>query len=116
METNKDFFERTLLKLNRKYGKDELVLSLKKEIKEKNIEIGSLKAEIDFLTDELNSKKQECKLEKEINRSTLIELRKEKQYQQILNENKGNQKTIKELRKEKAELIFRLIKMQENKP
>lgn len=81
MEENNDFFDRALIKLNRKYGKDELVLSLKKEIKDKDIEIGSLKSEIDSLTEELNSKKQQLKLEKEINKAASIELRKEKQYQ-----------------------------------
>jgi hypothetical protein len=112
MEENNDFFDRALIKLNRKYGKDELVLSLKKEIKDKDIEIGSLKSEIDFLTDELSSKKQQLKLKKEIDKAASIELRKEKQYQQILTENKNNQKTIRTFRKEKEELIIRLAKTQ----
>lgn len=44
MENN--YIKRSLLKLHRKYGKDELVLSLKKELKEKNLIINKLKGEV----------------------------------------------------------------------
>jgi len=40
-----DFIKRTVIKLQRAYGKDELVAHLNKKISEKDIEIGALKAE-----------------------------------------------------------------------
>ena len=42
-------YEDILIKLKRKFGKDELVLFLNKKIKELEIEKGKLLSEIDFL-------------------------------------------------------------------
>ena len=44
-----DYIDRILIKLKRKYGKDELVATLIKQIKEDQIKIGQLSSEIDYL-------------------------------------------------------------------
>jgi uncharacterized protein (DUF2164 family) len=62
MENKNDYIGRTILKLRRKYSKDELVAALNKLLIEKDIEIGTLKAEIDFLTHKLNNEIDEKKV------------------------------------------------------
>jgi len=60
----KDFIERSLVKLKRKYGKDELVMSLIKRIKQIELENGILKSEVDELNyklEEISSFSQEQK-------------------------------------------------------
>ena len=41
-----DYIDRTILRLRREYGKDELVAALNKMISERDVEIGKLKAEM----------------------------------------------------------------------
>ena len=52
-----NYFDRALIRLHRQYGKDELVLALKTEISQKNIEIGQLKSYIDEIMDNNNKLK-----------------------------------------------------------
>ena len=54
--------EDVLIKLRRKYSKDEVVSALYAKISEKSLEIGKLLSEIDFLNSELN--KQNSEVEK----------------------------------------------------
>ena len=54
--------ENVLIKLRRKYSKDEVVSALYAKISEKDLEIGKLISEIDFLNSEL--KKQNSEVEK----------------------------------------------------
>ena len=54
--------ENVLIKLRRKYSKDEVVSALYAKISEKDLEIGKLLSEIDFLNSELN--KQNFEVEK----------------------------------------------------
>lgn len=62
------YTEHTLLRLKRKYGKDELVAGLLKQVSELDIESGKLKAEIDHLNAELeNTKKEVSQTISEIN-------------------------------------------------
>ena len=92
-----DYIGRALIRLKRKYGKDELVKSLLNEISEYKIEVGKLKSEIDFLNEELNLKKEQ----KEIIRESRISARKEELYRlkdlKIKQLRKDN-KTLRELR------------------
>ena len=46
--------EDVLIKLRRKYSKDEVVSALFKKMSDKDLEIGKLLSEIDFLNSELN--------------------------------------------------------------
>lgn len=48
---DKDFQDKVLIKLNRKYGKDELVATKDKKISELEIELGKCKSYIDELED-----------------------------------------------------------------
>lgn len=96
-----DYFERTLIKLKRQYSKDELVASLLKQISEKDIEIGKLKAEVDYLQNELQIDKEH----KKINRLAKIEARKEELYQMKVEDNKKQRAEIKRLHLLKSDLI-----------
>lgn len=49
--------EDVLIKLRRKYSENEMIQALYKVLSEKNIEIGKLKSEIEFLNEELKNKK-----------------------------------------------------------
>jgi len=71
-----DYIDRTLIKLKRKYGKDELVASLIKQIKEDQIKIGQLSSEIDYLRNELEVKKYNL----EINKVARIEIKKDELF------------------------------------
>ena len=51
--------EDVLIKLRRKYSKDEVVSALYAKISEKDLEIGKLLSEIDFLNSELKKQKDE---------------------------------------------------------
>ena len=102
---NKDkFIDRTILKLNRKYGKDELVACLNKQIKDKDFEIGQLKSEIDHLKH--NLKNQEYK--NEISKLVNIELSKDKMYILQNKKVKSQAKEIEKLNKEKERLIIKI--------
>lgn len=106
MKDNSSYLDRTLIKLHRKYGKDELVQSLEKQLSEKNVEIGQLKAEIDHLTNELTIKQIDKALSDEITRET----RKEELYKNLLDRNKTLSKRNKELVKLRDELLLKLNK------
>ena len=56
--------EEVLIKLRRKYSENEMIQALYKVLSEKNIEIGKLKSEIEFLNEELKNK--EILFEKEL--------------------------------------------------
>ncbi len=104
LKTTGKFYDNALLKLHRKYGKDELVLSLKKQISEKDIEIGKLKSEIDFLSAELSDKKEK----KEIMRQANVKLKADELFLLKEKECKIHLKKIDELRKSNKELIMKL--------
>jgi hypothetical protein len=101
MADKHDYLDNVLIKLKRKYGKDEAVAALIKQIKEKDLEIGKLSAEIDHLNSELDGKNRE----KEINRLAKIEARKDVMYQIQLQTNKKQREKIKNLIKVRNDLI-----------
>jgi len=57
-----DFVDNVLIKLKRKYGKDEVISALAKQLTDKDVEIGKLKSEIDYLNSELEEKKIDKKV------------------------------------------------------
>jgi hypothetical protein len=97
----KDYIERTLIKLKRKYSKDELVSVLIKQISEKDIEIGKLSSEVDYLQNELQIDKEQ----KEINRLAKVEARKKELYRIQVENNRNQRAEIKKLRMMLSDLI-----------
>lgn len=99
--SKKDYIERTLIKLKREYGKDELVSTLLKQISEKDIELGKLRSEIDYLQNELEIDKEQ----KEINRTARVEARKDELYRMKIEHIKSQRLKIKKLRSLNSDLI-----------
>ena len=99
--TKEDYIDRTLIKLKRQYRKDELVAALLKQISEKDVELGKLRSEVDYLQNELQSNKEQ----KEINRLAKIEVRKEELYCIKAENNRKQRAEIKQLRTVRGDLI-----------
>ena len=101
-----DYIDRTLIKLKRKYGKDELVASLIKQIKEDQIKIGQLSSEIDYLKNELESKKYQT----EINKTARIEARKDELFAIKIKECKDLRERFKKIKAQRDELLQKSLK------
>lgn len=69
MDGAEERFNKILIKLQRRYGKDELVKSLNKTISELRVEVGQLKSYIDELEDSHSEvlKKEKIKYKNEVN-------------------------------------------------
>jgi hypothetical protein len=114
MTNNPDYIERTILQLRREYGKDELVAALIKQVSEREIEIGKLKAEIDEANDKVEKirakiilerkKKVDVAAEKEIKKEELY-VRLEKKYLAKIEENNALRKRNIELLKTNKDII-----------
>jgi predicted RNase H-like nuclease (RuvC/YqgF family) len=103
---DKDFYDDVLIKLKRKYGKDELVASLNKEISELKIELGKEKAYI-----------QELEFEKENgivhhNEKISKEAKLDELYQLQKQENKRLRTELQKAKTTNRELIHRLALLQ----
>lgn len=105
-----DFIDRTVEKLHRKYGKDELVATLVRQVKEKDIKIGKLISEIHYLEDKI--KKIDDK--KEITKQARIQERKEQRFIELSKRNKKLIKQANELRKVRDKLISDNVKLKSN--
>jgi septal ring factor EnvC (AmiA/AmiB activator) len=109
-----DYIERTILQLRREYGKDELVAALIKQISEREIEIGKLKAELDEANDKVDKikariimerkKKIDIAAEKEIKKDELY-VKLEKKYLAKIEENNALRKRNTHLLKNNNDLI-----------
>lgn len=109
-----DYIERTILQLRREYGKDELVAALIKQVSEREIEIGKLKAEIDEANDKVEKirarliserkKKIDVSAEKEIKKDELY-IKLEKKYLSKIEENNALRKRNVELLKTNKDII-----------
>jgi hypothetical protein len=99
---DKNYFDRCLIKLKRDYGKDEFVAHLLKLLKERDIEIGKLNSEIDYLTYELKSKKYNI----EINQKAMVEIKKDELYSKKENECNKLKKEIKQLKQVRDSLLM----------
>lgn len=98
-----DFIDNVLIKLKRKYRKDEVLSAVIKENSELQIEIGQLKSEIDYLTE--NHKKELSKLKSDLKNEINIEVQKEFKDSKLRLENIEQKKTIKKLRETISDLI-----------
>ena len=107
MNKTHDYIDNTLIKLKRTYSKDEVVSALIKQISERDIEVGKLKAEIDHLNNELEDKVNT----NEINMLARIEARKDELYCIQLEKNVKNGKRIKELTNTRNDLIGQINKL-----
>lgn len=94
-----DFIDRTLIRLKREYGKDELVATLNRQIAEKDVEIGQLKAEVDHLQFQLRKPViiAEPDPVADINSQARIECRKDELYKGVLRQNKELRNRMKKL-------------------
>lgn len=97
-----DYVDRVLIKLQRSYGKDELVAHLNKVIKEQSVEIGKLKSEIQYLEHTLSNPEHN------------INLKRKQVNADIHKENLGLQKKNRELRKDIDILHSKLSKYNQN--
>ena len=98
-----DFIDNVLIKLKRKYKKDEVLSAVIKENSELKIEIGQLKSEIDYLTE--NHKKELSKLKSDLKNEINIEVQKQFKDSKLRLENIEQKKTIKKLRETISNLI-----------
>ncbi len=105
-----DFFDKTLIRLRREYGKDELVAALNKKLSEAEIEIGQLKAEIDFLQNELVLTKEERKITKRAR----VEIKKEELYKEIVKKNQTLEKKIRSLKQTRDVLVSKCFLLEKN--
>ena len=105
-----DYTDKVLIKLRRKYSKDETVAALSKKLTDLEIENGKLSAEIEHL--EYQAKKDFDN--KEVMKLAKIEAQKEKLYLLKLNENKKLRKENIALRKYRSELINEVLVLKKN--
>lgn len=101
MLTEQTYIDRTVIKLRRKYGKDELVATLSKQLSEKDVEIGKLNSEIAHLEHELNDQNAS----KELIQQVREKVKREELYKNILSLNKQLTEQNKSLRKVRDELL-----------
>ncbi len=117
MSKKPDYIDRTILKLRREYGKDELVAALGRQIDEKDIQIGQLLSEIQHLEHEVKRKEdfiQRLRAMKEITKEAKKELKKEELYNHLKAANQTLRKKVRSLREKNKELIGKMARIQGN--
>jgi len=103
------FRENTILKLNREFGKDELVAVLNKKVSEKSILVDQLESEVDHLNSVISSMKKY--FEKEDARSARIQMKKEKLYKDQQSLLSSRTRDLKNYRKMHSALITENLKL-----
>lgn len=106
-----DYIEGVLIRLRRKYGKDEYIGALLKEIKNRDVEIGKLKSEVDYLNIELTKGADDPTrkgYKKEVNKMALVELQKTELYKAMATSNRKKSEEIDELKKLRDSLLSKL--------
>lgn len=121
-----DFIDNVLIRLKRKYRKDEVLSAVIKQNSEYEVEIGKLKSEIDFLNDKINKiskknernediellkenhKKELSKLKSDLKNELNIEIQKEFKESKLRLENVEQKNTIKRLRLTISDLISKM--------
>lgn len=101
-----NYIDNAVLKLRRRYGKDELVAHLEKELKEAKLEIGYLKSEIAEYEDAVEKRAKEMfdnKFKQSLGDKYAARVK------HIKAENKALNKKIKKLIEEKHELIYKYV-------
>lgn len=115
--------DEVLLKLRRKYGKDEIFAALKTRCKSLEIENGKLQSEIDYLNNEIlkmkkfierYERKRPLTIQNEVNRQ-IKESAKWKEKEAVIKEKesviKNLNKKITQLRTDNRELIEKICKL-----
>lgn len=100
-----NYFDRALIRLHRQYGKDELVLALKTEISQKNIEIGQLKSYIDELEDDNNKLRA---LKDNIDPEIKAKVKKDELIRDYKNQLKNISYKLGACKKDREQLIIKL--------
>jgi hypothetical protein len=103
-----DFYDRTLLRLKRRYSKDETVAALIKKLSETEINVGILKDEIDYLKSELQSDKDQ----KEIIRAARIEVKDSELYKMQLERCRRQREEIKNLKEQRNDLMAKYLSLE----
>lgn len=121
-----DFIDNVLIKLKRKYSKDEVLSATIKQNSDYEIQIGQLKSEVDYLNDKINKiskknernkdiellkenhKKELSKLKSDLKNELNIEIQKEFKESKLRLENVEQKKTIKKLRQNISDLISKM--------
>jgi uncharacterized coiled-coil protein SlyX len=105
MKKQHDYCDRVLLKLRRKYHKDEVVAALNKALSQREIEVGKLKAEIDYLTSKLEGSE---KLKPSRQRA-MDEAKKEELYQKLEEEKNSYKSQLANSKANNSELVTKLL-------
>lgn len=126
MNEEKDYFDNILIKLKRKYSKDEVLSATIKQNSDYEIQIGQLKSEVDYLNDKINKiskknernediellkenhKKELSKLKSDLKNELNIEIQKGFKESKLRLENVEQKKTIKKLRQNISDLISKM--------
>ena len=123
----KDYIDRALIKLKRKYGKDELVATLSKQLSEAQTENGKLKSYIDELkhNHKQSLKNQHGQLKKEIKRlekrnkdkllfSAKVKLKGNELYQNEKKQNEKRKKDLDSLRERLSDQTAKILSNNQN--
>ena len=119
MDRAEERFNKILIKLQRRYGKDELVQSLNKTISELRVEVGQLKSYIDEIEDSHSEvlKKEKIKYKNEVNafkqtfgNQAALEAKKMAIVRKLTDENTKLKKENKRKTETISELVTKLAK------
>lgn len=97
-----DFYDRVLIRLKRRYSKDEAMAAFIKKLNEAECEVGKLTSEVAYLEHQLSVEDAEAK------KLGKIELKKEELYNEQTETIKNQIKEIKELTKQRDTLLFKV--------
>ncbi len=127
-----NYIDKTIIRLQRQYSKDELVQAMTKKLSDLGLKVGVLESElVEYKYYKENYKKIESlekenkELKEKLNKATSTtqsvrrECKKERQYQQLENQFRDSARAgfklkmkIKELEKQNTELLKNMIKLQ----
>lgn len=96
-----EYLDHVLIKLKRKYSKDEVVSAISKKLSESEIKIGILQDEVEYLNEKLKS----TEYEKQIIKQGKIEARKEELYKMKCETIIKQRNEIKKLTNQRNNLI-----------
>lgn len=103
-----DYVERALIRLRRQYEKDEVLGAIIKQVRERELEIGQLKSEIDFLQHALTTSENLT----EVKKRALVELKKNREVKKMKKQLDQLQKQVDELKKNEKAWLEKNLKLQ----
>jgi chromosome segregation ATPase len=103
-----DYIDRALIRLRRTYEKDEVLGALIKQIREKEVEIGQLKSEVQYLQHALITSENLTEVEKQ----ALVELEKDKRVKKMRRLVNQLHKEIRDLKEKEKIWIEKCAKLQ----